>query len=54
MKRLYLISWDDDLGPEWMNLDNLKACLFSKTCIGGDAVDKVTVEETTSAQHSGG
>lgn len=30
-------EWDgDDLGPFWFNEDNLKACLFSKTCTRPD------------------
>ncbi len=39
----FTIKWDGELGQNWMNLDNLKACLFNDTHIGGTAKDKVTV-----------
>ena len=26
-RRLFAIEWNDDLGPMWMNKDNLMACL---------------------------
>lgn len=40
----FTIKWDGSLGRAWMNIDNLKACLFSDTHIGGKAVKKVIVE----------
>ncbi len=40
----FTIKWDGELGRGWMNIDNLKACLFSKEHIGGNAKDKVVVE----------
>ena len=40
----FTIKWDGELGQAWMNIDNLKACLFSDTHIGRRAKDKVTVE----------
>lgn len=46
--RLFAISWDDDLGPLWMNKDNLRLCLESPEHIGpaiklgiGDLTDHV-------------
>lgn len=45
MEKIFKIKWDDELGEGWMNLWNLELCLFSKECIGGEAEDKVEVEE---------
>ena len=45
MKATYTIEWPDNYGPAWMNIDNLKLCLFSATYMSGEASDKVTVEE---------
>ena len=45
MEATYTITWDEELGSAWMNLDNLKACLFGETCIGGEAIGMVNVEE---------
>lgn len=28
-KKLFLIEWDADHGPEWMHIDNLKTLLFT-------------------------
>ncbi len=28
-RRLFAIEWDDELGPMWMNIDNLMACLVA-------------------------
>lgn len=41
----FTIKWNGSLGRNWMNIDNLKACLFSKVCIGGKVRDKVEVKE---------
>lgn len=40
----FIIKWDGELGRDWMNRYNLELCLFSKEHIGGEAVDKVSVE----------
>ena len=40
----YKIKWEDSLGRGWMNIDNLKLCLFSETYIGDNATDKVEVD----------
>lgn len=40
----FTIKWDGSLGRGWMNIDNLKLCLFSENHIGGKAKEKVTVE----------
>lgn len=33
-KLIVELEWaDDELSPGWMNIDNLKACLYSKTHI---------------------
>ncbi len=45
IKATYTIEWPDDYGLGWMNIDNFKACLFGKACIGGEAAGKVSVEE---------
>ncbi|KKM95401.1 hypothetical protein LCGC14_1188600 [marine sediment metagenome] len=36
MKRLFEIEWDDDSGPMWMNVDNLRTCIRTKEHIGRD------------------
>ena len=40
----FTIKWDGTLGRRWMNIDNLKSCLFTETHIGGKATTKVIVE----------
>ena len=32
------LTWDDELGPRWMNIDNLRSCLYGETHIAEDAV----------------
>ena len=44
-KKVFVIEWEDDLGPMWMNIFNLSSCLFSDEHIGGEAKDKVKVTE---------
>lgn len=43
-KATFTVKWDGELGRGWMNIDNLKLCLFSKEHIGGKAKGMVTVE----------
>jgi len=49
MKRTFEIEWDDDLGPMWMNADNLMACLVAhcpNTKFGTtDVTDTLTASE---------
>lgn len=45
MEKTFKITWDDELGRDWMNTFNLELCLFSKEHIGGKAKDMVTVKE---------
>ena len=48
VEKIFKISWDDDLGQDWMNVWNLELCLFSEehiTSHGVSARGKVTVEE---------
>lgn len=33
-KKIYMLEYDDDLGPEWLCEGNLRACLFSRAYIG--------------------
>jgi len=47
MKRIFSIEWPEDLGPMWMSKDNLIACLFSNSCVGGQFVPKIKVEDIT-------
>jgi len=30
MKKVFELTWEDDLGEEWLGLNNLELCLFSK------------------------
>lgn len=30
MKKVFELTWDDDLGEDWMNIFNLESCLFSE------------------------
>ena len=48
MEKTFRIVWDDELGPAWMNLDNLAMCLFSEAHIGSAREDQVRVEELPS------
>jgi hypothetical protein len=49
MKRTFEIEWNDDLGPMWMNADNLMACLVAycpNTKLGTtDVTDKPLASE---------
>lgn len=51
MEKTFKIKWDDSLGEEWMNIDNLRLCLFTKAHIGGDAVGKVEVLDETNKRN---
>ncbi len=42
MKRTFEIEWEDDLGPMWMNVDNLMSCLNTETHCGEAAILSVT------------
>lgn len=30
MKKVFVLEWDDSLGENWMNIDNLKLCLYTQ------------------------
>ncbi|MFA7101174.1 MAG: hypothetical protein WC196_05520 [Bacilli bacterium] len=45
MEATFKITWDDSLGEKWMNVDNLRICLFSDTHIGKDVQPLVKIEE---------
>jgi len=45
MEKTFKITWDDELGRDWMNIFNLELCLFSKQCIGPNAKPLVEAEE---------
>ena len=40
MEKLFRITWEDDLGEEWMNADILKTCILTPN----HAMGKVSVE----------
>ena len=40
VRRTFALEWDKDLGPMWMNADNLRSCLPA----GIKTVEDVTVE----------
>jgi len=44
MEATFKITWDDDLGRDWMNRYNLELCLFSADHIGYGTRDTVKVE----------
>ena len=46
--RMFEIEWKDELGPMWMNEDNLGSCLFTDTYCTDDlcAIEDVTDELT--------
>jgi len=48
-KRFYTISHPEDLGPLWMNKDNLALCLFSDMHIEADGIEVEDVSEEVSA-----
>jgi hypothetical protein len=35
-EKYFVIKWDDELGQDWMNLDNLKSLIFGDTKIAND------------------
>lgn len=39
--RAFKIKWQEDLGPMWMNVDNLAQCLTTKTYTGEGLVEKI-------------
>ena len=45
MEKTFKITWDDDLGPMWMNIFNLELCLFSTNHIGRNVRPDIKVEE---------
>lgn len=49
----FTIKWDGELGRDWMNIDNLKLCLFSREHIGGEAKDMVVVEPLIKENNEG-
>lgn len=44
-KKIFEIEWDDSLGPEWFNEDNLRSCISGDTHIGYNL--NVKVEDVT-------
>lgn len=46
MKRTFEIEFRDDLGPMWMNEDNLAICLKTQECCGDGTI--VAVRDKTS------
>ena len=49
-RRLFAIEWDDELGPMWMNKDNLMACLVAY-CPNTDFVTDDVTDLITGASH---
>jgi hypothetical protein len=49
MKRTFTIEFSDDLGPLWMNRDNLVACLTTTTHCGPEV--RLTVADITDDEH---
>jgi hypothetical protein len=41
-KRIFSIEWDDDLGPLWMNKDNLAICVNAYVGVDGLEFEDVT------------
>ena len=41
MKRIFIVEFDDELGPMWMNKDNLKTCLNSPAYCGPNLITDV-------------
>lgn len=27
-RKIFILEWNESFGPEWMNIDNLRLCLF--------------------------
>jgi hypothetical protein len=42
MKRSFTIEYRDDLGPQWLNPDNLLSCLNTPTCCGPSTILGIT------------
>ena len=38
-KMVIVLEWSPDMGKGWMNIDNLKLCLFSKKHTNPDLID---------------
>jgi hypothetical protein len=53
-KRVFLVEWNEDLGPEWMNKDNLEICLFTAESTRRQllGVTEITEEITKLVMHA--
>lgn len=45
--RLFALTWDGELGPFWMNEDNLRSCLFTETKCFEDSIKVADVTDIT-------
>ena len=41
MKRTFVIEFDDELGPMWMNKDNLELCLKTANHVRSDLITNI-------------
>lgn len=41
MRKVFVIEYDDELGPMWMNKDNLKTCLDTDAYCGRGLITHV-------------
>jgi len=53
-KRIFEINFPDNLGPMWLNVDNLKRVMFSKDCIGKAVEKTITMQDITDEKDGGG
>jgi len=45
-KLIVELEWNDELGEAWMNLENLKACLYGQTYTKPELLSVEPVERT--------
>ena len=52
------LTWDDELAPRWMNIDNLNSCLFGKTHVKPSLLEvevlSCSADETDKDDNNGG
>ena len=47
-KKIFMLEWDESMGPEWIGIDILKTLMFSKTCSKPNLIKVTDVTEDIS------
>lgn len=51
-KMIVELEWNEELGEKWMNIDNLRACLYGSTHVFEDSVQVTELDPISFTPYS--